>query len=116
MATKAKPKKKEESFDRYARAIQNDIVALGAKMETGFKSIRADMDAGFKNVHRQIGEVRDDVKRLNEIMVSKADLSETVRRELDSAPFAKESDMKELRERITAAERKLGIAGPRRAT
>ena len=92
-------------------ATKNDIQQIHGEMERGFKNV----DASFKNVYHQIGEVRDDVKRLNEIMVSKADLAETVRRELDAAPFAKETEVKELRERMTNVERKLGIERSRHA-
>jgi hypothetical protein len=48
-------------------------------------------------------------------MVSKADLAETVRRELDASPFAKERDVKELRDRLAVVERKLGIEKAHRA-
>lgn len=91
--------------DLAGMATKNDIQQSRAEMERGFKHV----EASFKNVYHQIGEVRDDVKRLNEIMVSKADLAETVRRELDAAPFAKQSEVKELRERITVIEQKIGI-------
>jgi hypothetical protein len=48
-------------------------------------------------------------------MVSKADLAETIRRELDASPFARESDVKDLRERLLRVEEKLGIKPSRRA-
>ena len=120
MTTKSKPKKAPKTMEGYFQAIQQDLARMATKndiqqirgeMERGFKNV----DAGFKNVYHQIGDVRDDVKRLNEIMVSKADLSETVRRELDAAPFAKETEVKELRERMTVVERKLGIERSRHA-
>jgi len=119
---KRKTQKKELSFEHYARAIQTDIAQLGKSMETGFKSmreeigsIRGEMAAGFNSVrdematHKNLLEVRDDVQQLNDIMVSKADLSETIRRELDESPFAKESEVKDLSERLLHVEEKLGI-------
>jgi hypothetical protein len=121
----AKPKKKkpELSFERYARAIQTDIARLGKNMEAGFKSIRDEMAAkeDIQNVRDQMAtqkdllEVRDDVKRLNEIMVSKADLSEAIRRELDASPFAKESEVKDLSERMLRVEEAVGIKPKRRS-
>ena len=61
MPNNAKSKKKESSFDRRP-AIQNDIADLGMKMNGGFKNV----EARFKNLYRQIAEVRNEVKRLNE--------------------------------------------------
>ena len=52
---------------------------------------------------------------ITDVMASKADLAETVRRELDASPFAKESEVKELRERMTVVERKLRLERPRHA-
>lgn len=46
---------------------------------------------------------------LNTSKLQPVDLSETVCRELDAAPFAKGSELKELRERMTTVERKLGM-------
>jgi hypothetical protein len=60
-------------------------------------------------------EVRDDVKRLNEIMVSKADLQEVLRRELDTSPYAKDADVRALGERILHIEEKLGLKHGRHA-
>ena len=119
---KRKIQKKELSFEQYARAIQTDIAHLGKSMEAGFKSmreeigsIRGEMAAGFHRVrdemasHKNLLEVRDDVQRLNDMMVSKADLSEAIRRELDASPFAKESEVKDLNHRLVRVEEKTGI-------
>jgi hypothetical protein len=103
----AKPKKKPLSFDHYARAIQADIAHLTETVKAGFASIRGDMDSGFTNV-------RDDVARMNGIMVSKAELEETIRRQLDVAPYATETGVKELGERVLRVETKLGIKSRRR--
>ena len=84
-------------------------------MEAGLKSIRDDMATGFRAVrdematHKDLLEVRDDVRRLNEIMVSKADLSETIRRELDASPFVTASEVKDLNERMLRVEEAVGI-------
>jgi len=98
MAT-PKAKKKERSLDHYARAIRDDIATLGEKM-----------DFGFAKVHKQMRDIREDLKRFNEAMVSKADLEETIRRELDKSPYAKESDLNDLRTRVVRLEEKLGLA------
>jgi hypothetical protein len=121
--TKTKTKAKTPSFERYARAIQTDIARLGKSMEAGFKSIHEEMATkeDIRKVreematHKNLLEVRDDVQRLNEIMVSKADLSETIRRELDAPPFAKESEVKDLNERMLRVEEAVGIKPKRRA-
>jgi len=115
MVLKAKPKKKPLSFEHYARAIQTDIADLGKEMRDGFKSMHSDIATGFENVRKQTHDIREDVKRLNEIMVSKADLSEAIRRELDISPYAKEADVKEIRERLFRVEEKLGLKPSRRA-
>lgn len=119
---KRKTQKKELSFEHYARAIQPDIAHLGKSMEAGFKSmrgeigsIRGEMAEGFHKIrdematHKNLLEVRGDIQQLNDIMVSKADLSEAIRRELDASPFAKESEVKGLSERLLRVEEKLGI-------
>jgi hypothetical protein len=114
---KRKTQKKELSFEHYARAIQTDIARLGKSMEAGFKSIHEEMATkdDVRKVrqdmatHKNLLEVQDDVRRLNDIMVSKADLSETIRRELDASPFAKESEVKDLSGRLLRVEEKLGM-------
>jgi hypothetical protein len=112
----AKPKTKERSFDYYARVIQTDIANLGKEVRDGFldvaevlQSTRKDVDAGFLNVRKQMDDIRDDVRRSNEVMVSKADLETTLRYELETSPFAKEADVKDLRERLLRVEKKLGM-------
>jgi hypothetical protein len=114
MATK--PKTKERPFGHYARAIQTDIANLGKEVRDGFQeardafqSTRKDMDAGFLNVRKQMDDIRDDVRRMNEVMVSKADLETTIRYELETSPFVREADVKDLRERLLRVEKKLGI-------
>ena len=118
-----KPKKKQMTLEHFAAAIQNDYLALGKKMESGFQSIREDM-ASKEDVrklrndmatHTALVDVHEDVKRLNEIVVSKADLSEAIRRELDASPYAKEAEVKDLHERLLRVEEKLDMKPRRRA-
>ena len=118
---KQQSKTNEAPFERYARTIQADIAALRNDMATkqdllnlatkqDLLQLRSEMAT-----HSALLGVADDVKRLNQIMVSKADLAETIRRELDASPYAKEADVKDLRERILRVEEKLGINPARRA-
>ncbi len=111
MPTKPKPKKKEDSFGHYARAIQNDIAALGGKMATkdDIRQIREEMvtKGEFK-------EVRDDVKRITDAMVSKADLEETISDEFGKSQHARHID--DLRSRVGHIEEKLGMKPSRHAT
>jgi hypothetical protein len=116
-------RKKKMTLDDFAAAIQKDYLTLGKQMETGFKSIREDMATKedirkIRNetaTHSALVDVHDDVKRLNEMMVSKADLAETIRRELDASPFAREADVKDLRDRLLRVEEKLAMKPNRRA-
>ena len=64
-------------------------------------------------VRASIEDLRADVKMVTEIMVSKAELAETIRRELGASPFGKESEVKDPRERLSLVERKLGIGRSR---
>jgi hypothetical protein len=119
---KQKTKTKELSFEHYARAIQTDIAQLGRQVAEGFKSIREEMatkedlfNLGQKMVTREeFRELRSDVKMITDSMVSKADLSETIRRELDASPYAKESEVKHLSERMLRVEEAVGIKPKRR--
>lgn len=116
------------SFEGHARAIQTDIARLTKTVESGFKSMREEIDAvresmtkGFAEVRREMAtkaelrELRDDVQRMNDIMVSKADLSEALRRELDRAPYARESDVRDLQTRMMRIEGVLNLKGKHRA-
>jgi hypothetical protein len=116
-------KKKSITLDVFAAAIQRDFSTLRNDMTTGFSAIREDMatkDDLFalsqKMVTREeIRDLRSDVKMITDSMVSKADLAETIRRELDASPYAKETDVKDLRERLLRIEEKLGLKSTRRA-
>ena len=120
MAT-SKPKKRTDSFDRYARAIQDDIAALGKSMKEGFQSIREEMATkdDIRQVREQMvtkgefKEVRDDVKRITDAMVSKADLEETIRDDFGKSRHAKH--IEDLRSRVGHIEEKLGMKPTRHA-
>jgi hypothetical protein len=116
-SAKTKVGKKGTSFQGFARALQTDIARLGKSMETGFTATKEDIRKVREEMATRAAllEVRDDVKRLNEIVVSKADLSETIRRELDASPYAKEADVKDLHERMLRVEEAVGIKPKRRA-
>jgi hypothetical protein len=110
-------RKKPMTLENFAAAIQRDFSTLRDDMTAGFSTIRAEMTSMRDKMatHAALREVRDDVQRLNDIMVSKADLAETIRRELDTSPYAKETDVKDLRERLLHIEEKLGLKPTHRA-
>jgi hypothetical protein len=95
------------TLEDMARAIQGDLALMATKGD--ILALGATMDDGFKKVRNEIADVRDDVVRMNGIMVSKGDLAETLRRELDVSPYARESDIKEVRDRLLRVEQKLGL-------
>jgi len=61
------------TLEDMARAIQGDLARMGGDILT----LGARMDDGFKKVRNEIADVRDDVVRMNGIMVSKGELAET---------------------------------------
>jgi hypothetical protein len=89
MAT-SKPKKRTDSFDRYARAIQDDIAALGKSMKEGFQSIREEM------------ATKDDIRQVREQMVTKGEFKE-VRDDFGKSRHAKH--IEDLRSRVGHIER-----------
>jgi hypothetical protein len=94
MAAKPKqPKKKIKTLDEFAAAIHTDYLTISKQMATkeDIRQIRNDMGIGFRDLHA-------DVKMITEVIVSKADLTEAIREELDKSSFAKEKDVAELRE------------------
>ena len=123
----AKPttKKKAMTIDDLAGAIQRDFLAIRKDMATkaDIRAIREEMatkqdlfELSQKMVTREeFRELRSDVKMITDAMVSKADLAETIRRELDTSPYAKETDVKDLRERLIRIEEKLGLKTTHRA-
>src|SRR5580692_8937786 len=116
-------KKKPMTLDDFAMAIQRDISSLRDDMTAGFSAVREEMATkedlfalSQKMVTREeFRNLQSDVKMITDSMVSKADLAETLRRELEASPFAKEADVKELRERLLRVEEKLGLKATRRA-
>lgn len=120
MAT-SKTKKKGDSFERYAQAIQNDIATLADNMKAGFQSIREEMAAkeDIRKVREEMvskaefKEVRDDVKRITDAMVSKADLEASMRDEFGKSEHAR--NIEDLRGRVGRIEEKLGMKPSRHA-
>ena len=111
------------TLDDFAMAIQRDISSLRDDMTAGFSAVREEMATkedlfalSQKMVTREeFRNLQSDVKMITDSMVSKADLAETLRRELEASPFAKEADVKELRERVLRIEEKLSLKPTRRA-
>lgn len=117
---KPKPKNKQMTIEDFAIAIQRDLARMAtkddfARLAVDIRNVDRKLDGRFRVVYHQMKELRTDVSQLNGIMVSKAELAETLRRELDVSPFAKESDVQELAERLAAVEQKLGIKHTHRA-
>ena len=108
-----------------AAAIQRDFLAIGRDMatKTDIRAIREEMATkedlfalSQKMVTREeFSELRSDVKTITDSMVSKADLAEAIRRELDASPYVKEAEVKDIRERLSRIEEKLGLKTTRRA-
>jgi hypothetical protein len=113
MAAKPKPKKKPATFDTFFRAIQEDLFVIRKEMATkeDIRAIRGEM--ANLATRAELREVRDDVKRVTDMMVSKADL-EALREEL-LREIKDGKHIDELRERLVVVERKLGIEKSRRA-
>jgi hypothetical protein len=106
MPAKPRPKKKVMTLEHLATAIQQDFLAIRRDMATKNDLQRLRTEMATK---AEVREIRDDVKRITEVMVSKADLANTIREELDKSPFAKETDVAELRARMARVEEKLGL-------
>ena len=74
-----------------------DLLAIRKDMAT-----KRDVDGNFR-------DLRADVKTITEVMVSKADLANTLRAELDKSSYAKQEEVNDLRTRVHHLEEKLGI-------
>src|SRR5438067_12753501 len=109
--TKPKPKEKATNVEGFFRAIQEDLVAVRRDMATKdeLRQIRGEMVT-----KAELREIRDDVKRLTDVVVSKADLANTIREEVDKSPYAKEKEVEDLRARVLRLEEKLGMKAGRR--
>jgi predicted nucleic acid-binding Zn-ribbon protein len=99
-------------FERFTRAIQNDfknlddrVARLGGKVD--------DLDGKVTRIGKDVAEIREDVKNLNDLMVSKTDLRDAVREELDRSRQARDID--DLRVRMVRVEERLGLKPSRRA-
>ena len=111
------------TLDDFAMAIQRDISSLRDDMTAGFSAVREEMATkddlyalSQKMVTREeFRNLQSDVKMITDSMVSKVDLAETIRRKLDTSPYAKETELKDLRERPLRVEEKLGLKATHRA-
>jgi uncharacterized protein YecA (UPF0149 family) len=81
MATQLKTKKKKMGLDEYFRAIQMDIARMATKDELALLSTRTDV--GFKEVRAELRGLREDIKRITEAAVTKADFARMLREELE---------------------------------
>lgn len=117
MAKPTNKKKKPMTLEDFAAAVHEDYLTIKKHMATkeDIRDVRAEMTSMRVATGAALRDVRDDVQRLNEIMVSKADLAETIRRELDASPYAKEADIKDLAKRLLRVEEKLGLKPSHRA-
>ena len=119
--SKLKIEKKKLTLDDFAAAIQKDYAAIRRDMATkeDIRQIREGMATGFRNVRDEMAtrmamrDLQADVKTITDVMVSKADLAEAVRTELDAPSQARAID--DLRTRVLHVEEKLGIKRNRRA-
>jgi hypothetical protein len=121
MMARPTTKKKPMTLEDFAAAVHHDYLAISKNMATKADLKRfATKDDLFalnqKMVTREeFRDLRSDVKMITDAMLSKADLAETIRRELDSSPYVKETDVKDLRERLLRIEEKLGLKPMHRA-
>lgn len=106
-------KKKPMTLEDFAAAVHEDYLTIRKDMVT--KADLWPMQRDIKTLDTNVRELREDVKIITDSMVSKADLSETIRRELDASPYAKESDVKDLHARMLRVEEAVGIKPKRRA-
>jgi hypothetical protein len=113
---KGNHKKKVAGTEGFFRAIQQDIVAIRKDMADGFHAVHENIPTkqDIRDIHKSISDIREDVKQITDNMVSKADLANIIRDELDRSPYAKEEEVKELRHRVLRLEGKLGIKADRR--
>jgi hypothetical protein len=100
------------TLEDFATAVHEDYLAIRKDMAT--KADLWPMQRDIKTLDTNVRELRSDVKMITDSMVSKADLSEAIRRELDASPFAKASEVKDLNERMLRVEEAVGIKPKRR--
>jgi hypothetical protein len=115
---KTKPKKKAMTLDDFALAIQKDLARMATKDD--IKAIRDDMatKAELQQLRNEMGigfrNIDADMKMMAEVMVSKADLANTLAEELAKSPYARQ--IQDLQTRVHALESKLGVKPTRRAS
>jgi len=106
---KITPKEKIKTLDDFAAAIHQDYLEIRKEMGAKFWPIERDL----KTLTSQVGELRADVKQITDVMVSKADLANTLGDELAKSIYGRQID--DLRSRVSILEAKLGIKTVRRA-
>ena len=94
-------------LEDFAVVIQKGIARMATKDDLW--PIQRDL----KTVTSQLGELRGDVKQITDVMVSKADLANTLGDELAKSVYGRQID--DLRSRVNVLEEKLGIKSTRRA-
>ncbi len=118
----AKPtaKKKPMTLEDFAAAIQTDLARMATKDD--IRRISKDMvkkadlwpiERDLKTLDKNVRELREDVKAVTDVMVSKADLANTLNEELAKTDYGKQ--LGEIRTRVNALESKLGIKPTHRA-
>jgi hypothetical protein len=116
-AKKTKPKKKAMTLDDFALSIQNDYTSLRKDMATGFAEIQEGTKAEIQQLRNEMGigfrNIDADMKMMADVMVSKADLANTLAEELAKSPYA--IQIADLQTRVHALESKLGVKPTRRA-
>ena len=108
---KVMAKEKIKTLDDFAAVIHKDYLELHKEIgEMGGRFWPIERD--LKTLTSQVGELRADVKQVTDIMVSKADLANTLGDELAKSIYGRQID--DLRSRVDILEAKLGIKTTRR--
>src|SRR5271156_3697332 len=91
-AKKTKPKKKAMTLDDFALAIQKDLARMATKDD--IRAIREDTKAEIQQLRNEMGigfrNIDADMKMMADVMVSKADLANTLAEELAKSPYARQ--------------------------
>jgi len=112
MASKpSQPKKKPtpltlNHLEKFAKAIQKDFRNLDAKISNLGDTVTT-LDGKVTKMGRDLATVKEDVKNIKEIMVSKADLRDAIHEEFNRSQQAE--DIENLRGRVVHIEQKLGM-------
>ncbi len=102
-------RKKIKTMDEFAVMIHKDYMALDKKITGEIKTVRRDMATKVEldGVKFAIKELQEDVKNINENMVSKADLAIAIRDEFNQSDHGKR--IENLRFRMDRVEDELGL-------